>query len=446
MSGPHSASRYVQEAQRLRREYSQTLARLNQASSEGKGQLAGLEERTASALGELVAALLPDLSQPSIQRAVQLTGYLPLLSNDLPRAMAQTKQQLEGRIAEIEADRRYRDRLLLRAPRVGMLVRDVAELEEFRAPLVDLCEKCQHPRLARLLESGYGTPKYNIGFWRVSYYQDWRAADEILAKFPAGKAFADLRNEYNSACETIAVYDTKLSKLRGEIQASEALEREHGEARQRIEDLPATFLNNAREQLSAYIRDLDLNSIGDRLSFDPQLEGLAKRYYGLRKQTEYLRDTQKHMIAGSRSSIEQSIQAMDREISKYQRPKYAYSSLPASRFERLQQWQRRNERCHGQIERFNDTQHVIVSFNHYDHGRLDEDFLWWDLITHGRIQGQYIDEVSRFHIRHPSYRYEVPPELRQDDEYLRRAESRAAAANARARASNDRRNREQDFS
>lgn len=446
MSGPYSATRYVKEAQRLRQEYSQTLSRLNQASSEGKGQLLGLEERTRSALGELVAALLPDLSPSSVQRAVQLTGYLPLMQNDLSRAMAQTKQQIEGRIAEIAADRRYRDRLLLRAPRVGMLVRDVAELEEFRAPLVELCEKCQHPRLARLLSSEYGTPKYDVGFWRVSYYQDWKAADEILSKFPAGKAFSDLRNEYNTACETIAVYDGKLSKLRGEIQASEALEREHDEARQRIEDLPATFLNNAREQLASYLRDLDLPSIGDRLSFDPQLEGLAKRYFGLRKQTEYLRDTQKHMLQDSRAAIEQSIKAMDREIAKYERPKFAYASLPASRFERLQQWQRRNQRCHGQIERFNDTQHVIVAFNHYDHGRLDEDFLWWDLITHGRLQGQYIDEVSRFHSLHPSYRYEVPPELRQDDEYLRRAESRAVAANARARSSNDRQQREQDIS
>jgi hypothetical protein len=443
MSGTYSATRYVAEAQRLRREYSQTLDRLNQVNQESVGQLAGLTERTATALAELVAALLPDLSPQSLQRAVQLTGYLPLLQNDPAPRMAQVKQQLELRLAEIENDRRYRDRLLLRAPRVGMLVRDVAELEEFRAPLADLCQKCQHPRLSRLLESGYGTPKYDIGFWRVSYYQDWKAGDEILSRFPAGKSFAELRSEYNSACETIAVYDGKLSKLRDEIRASEALEQEYNDKQQQIRELPETFLRQAREQLSAYLRDLDLISIGDRLSFDPQLEGLAKRYFGLRKQQEYLRETQKHFIQNSRASIEQSIKAMDREIAKYERPKYAYSALPTSRFDRLQQWQQRNQRYQGQLERYNDTQHVIVSFNHYDYGRLDEDFLWWDLITRGRLSGQYIDEVSHFHVRHPRYHYEVPPELRHDDEYLRRAEARAAAANARAR---DRRERDRDIS
>lgn len=438
-----TANRFVAEARRVRSEYATTLRQLEETSKKGQEQLSGLNQRTQSALDDLVASVLPDLSPPSIQRAVQLTGYLPLLQNDIAQRMAQTRQQLETRIGEIAADRRYRDRLLLRAPRVGMLVRDVAELEEFRAPLVELCQKCEHPRLERLLESEYGTPKYAVGFWRVSYYQDWKAADEILARFPANKAFADLAQEYKSARDTIVVYDGKLLKLRDEIGQSEALEREHDEKQQQVRDLPRVFLQNTREQIGSYLRDLDLISIGDRLSFDPQLEGLAKRYFGLRKQQDYLRETEKHLLENSRAAIAQTLRSMDRDIAKYDRPKYYGSSLPQARFDRLQQWQQRNQRYRGQIDRYNDTQSVIVSFHHYEHGRLDEDFLWWDLITRGRMQGQYIDEVSRFHSHHPHYHYEVPQDLLHDDELVRRAEARAAHASARAR---DQRQRQQDIS
>ena len=443
MSGAQSASRFVEEAQRLRNEYGRTLAELEQVRGDSQAQLADMERRTAAALDELVAVLLPELSPQALQRAVQLTGYTTLLQNDPGPRMAQARRQLEARVAEIEADRRYRDRLLLRAPRIGMLVRDVSELEEFRAPLAELREKMQHPRLERLLLSGYGTDKYQVGFWRLSYYQDWKAADEIVARFPAGKSFDDLCSEYLNASSTIAVYDAKLQKLRDEIRAGEQLEEEHDTKRAQINDLPQVFLKSAREQLTAYLRDLDLVSIGDRLSFDPQLEGLAKRYFGLRKQLEYLRETEKHLIENSRAAVMQTLSAMDRDLNKYRRAKYSGTSLPTARFDRLRQWQQRHQRYRGQIDRYQDTRYTIVSFNQYDYGRLDEDFLWWDLITRGRMNGQYIDEVSHFHSSHPGYRYHAPPDLLHDDAYLGQAEARAAAARAHAQ---DRQQLEHDIS
>ena len=54
------------------------------------------------------------------------------------------------------------------------------------------------------------------------------------------------------------------------------------------------------------------------------------------------------------------------------------------------------------------AQTAIIAFQAYEHGRLDEDFLWWDLITDGKVKASYIDEVARFKALHPTYRYRRP--------------------------------------
>lgn len=428
-----TATQYLQAAARLRSQFTQTRDQLTQLSAHNDQQVKELEQRTDAALAELAAVILPELQPAALSRAVQLTGYVPLVQSDPFAAMAKTRQALTGRMAEIEADRRFRDRLLLRAPRIGMLTREIAELEEFRAPLAELITRCQHARLPRLLQTGYGTSAYSIGFWRMSYYADWRAADEICERFDNKKTFAELRTDLQAAQEAIAVYDAKLEKLRAEVRLGEALEAEHTELQQRIENLPQTILRDLRGQLAGYLRDMDLVAIGDRLGAEPQVEGLAKRYLGLRKQTAYLRDSGQHLLRNTATPVAQTLQSLEREIQKYQRPKLANSAVPAERMARLQQLEQRYSKCRQQASRYEVTSQVVCSFTDYVYGRLDDDFLWWDLMTYAftqrfeapqKIHGYFIPEVAQFHADHPDYHYRGW----NGDEFLSDAEAHAAAA------------------
>src|SRR5262249_35901624 len=152
---------------------------------------------------DLGAALLPELTREHVARAVSLTGYASLAQEDPVGALAREQAAVAARVQEIEQDPRFRDRELLRHPRTGSLTRAKAELEELRAPLHAALSAAEHPRLERLLEVGYGTPSYGVGFWRMSYYEDWKAGDEILAKFPEKKFWSDVRDEVLRARDAV---------------------------------------------------------------------------------------------------------------------------------------------------------------------------------------------------------------------------------------------------
>lgn len=433
MSRTVPAKTYVQAIERLRQKYGQTRDQLDALSTQNSQQLQDLSGRTEVALTELAAAILPELSQAALARAVHLSGYAPLVHSDPLTAIEKTRQTMTRRVLEIEADRRYRDRMLLRAPRVGMLTRELAELEECRAPLQDIVSKCQHVRLHRLLQVGYGTPAYDVPFWRMSYYADWRAAEEIGERFEPKRPFSELRTDLVTAEEAVAVYDRKLSKLREEIRHGEAVEHEHDDLTQQITDLPQTFLKRLREQLASYLRDMDLVAIGDRLATEPQIDGMAKRYLGLRKQTEYLRESGKHLLENTAAPINQTIYSLDRELRKYQKPKAASSAVAIDRMNRLQQIEQRYAKCQQQAARYQQTSRAVYMFEDYVFGRLDDDFLWWDLIAYAftqrsaspeKVYGYFIPEVAEFQQNHPDHHYRGW----ERDEALTDIEAQAAAA------------------
>lgn len=431
MSRTIPAKTYVQAIERLRRQYGQTRDQLAALSAQNGQQLQDLGGRTEVALTELAAAILPELSQAALTRAVHLSGYAPLVHSDPLVAIDKTRQAMTRRILEIEADRRYRDRLLLRAPRVGMLTREVAELEEFRAPLQDIVSKCQHVRLHRLLQVGYGTPAYNVPFWRMSYYADWRAAEQIGERFEPKRPFSELRTDLAAAEEAVAVYDRKLAKLREEIRQGEAVEHEHDDLTRQIAELPQTFLQRLREQLASYLRDMDLVAIGDRLATEPQVDALAKRYLGLRKQTEYLRESGKHLLQNTAVPINQTLYSLDRELRKYQKPKAA--AVAVDRMTRLQKLEQRYAKCQQQAARYQQTSRAVYMFEDYIFARLDDDFLWWDLIAYAftqrsatpeKVYGYFIPEVVEFQQNHPDHHYRGW----ERDESLVDVEAQAAAA------------------
>jgi hypothetical protein len=416
-----SSQQFLQAARGEKADLEKAAAELDRLAGEHQQRRAAVEAERAQAMAELTQALLPELTRPALERAAQLAACPALVQDDPLAAMERERAALEQRRAAIEADVRFVDRELLRAPRTGTLTRHIAELEEFRAPLQQVVDTAAHPRLEHLLENGYGTDAYKVGWWRLSYYSDWKAGDEIAERFP-GKTFGDVRAELLEARGSLAAFDQQLGDLRREVAAGEALEAEHGQAVAALASLPERTLAGARARLGQHLAGLEVADLGERLPEGSDLAVLWKRVSGLRAKLAYLDQIVDEQLVKPRGELRQQITKVTQEIAKWSRPKLAYAQYPADQYQR--RFVDRRGRAWRYVDRYNRTYDTVYTFNRYDRGSLLEDFLWWDLMTGGRIDGGFIPGVSDWRASHPGYVYTPDPWRHHDDD--------AAAAAAQA--------------
>jgi hypothetical protein len=364
-----------------------------------------LLRRREEATEELTRALLPELTQERLAWAARVTGFPGLVQKDFVGRADAERHALNARIAEIEADPRWRDRKLLRDPGVGTLTRAIAELQEFREPFAAVVATCRHPRLPRLLETGYGTSRYAVPFWRMSYYADWKAGDELLERFPGRKEFADVLAEYLEAVRTLETYDPKLESLKQEYAAGARLEEELGASRQGLESLEARWHGLARIALAEHLESLPQEALGGVLEAVPALGVLAKKWAGLDHQVRYLEAIRDVNLQPEYERLFEAIRKLEKDVAKYLRPNKSGTVFPAEAFEKRFD-PARTEKLRKRIERYGEAQEKVWSFERYERGSFASDFLWWDLLTDGRIDGDFIPEVKRHHESHPGHRYE----------------------------------------
>lgn len=396
----YSVSDFMRAATAQRKALAQALEGFRSRLKEGEPRMAELERRSREAVDGLARLLLPEMSAESVKRARRLSACASLLSTDPMADMKAEAERLAADIARMEADPRYAKRLELRAPGVGTLSRELAELEEYRASISDVLGRAAHPRLDRLLSAGYGTDGYSVGWWRLAFYSDWKAGDEILERFPGKKDFGEVRDEVLRARGDIAEYDSRIEALRREIGAGERLEKERDEAAGRLSKLSSIHLEDWRRRLADHALESP-EIVAERLSGEGDLEVLLKTGVGLRKKRDYLGQLALTQLSEPAARIEEALAKLDRDIAKYSRPKRAGERFEAQAFER--RFRDRSESFGKSLRRYDSASGAIHSFDDYGRASLTGDFLWWDLMTDGRIDGNFIPEVEGFRESHPDY-------------------------------------------
>ncbi|KAA0254162.1 hypothetical protein FBQ97_06520 [Acidobacteria bacterium ACD] len=399
------------------------LAGLRQAHDERRRDL---KRRFDDAEAELVTALLPDLTREALAAASALVGFPGLLQKDHPGRVVKERAERTARLAVVEADPRYRDRKLLRDPGVGTLTRAIAELEEFRQPAASIVTRFQHPRLSRLLESGYGTERYAVPFWRLSYYADWKAGDEILEVFPGRQSFGEILPEYLDAAATLETYDRKLEALRAEVKAGVDLETERAAHLDALSSLEARHLALARVDLAEHLREAPLESLGAALASAPALAVTARKWSGLLHQLKYLDEIRGKQVEPAVQAVEKEMAKIQKDVVKFSRPKNAGATFDEDEVHRRYGREKR-VKLGSRLDRIERTHETVYRFDRYDRGSFVRDFLWWDVITDGRVDGDFIPEVRSFHESRPGYRYTRSRELDEGD----LAAAGAAAAGSR---------------
>lgn len=167
-----------------------------------------VEDQVRTATQALAAGLITKMTVAHLEQARQWTG-LEFLQPSLMNSLESERGQLEVERRELEQEPDFHI-----DPKI---VREQSELEKQRikdhqAALLPLLRTCLgHPRFTQLLKSGFGTPKYGCPFWRMSFYRDRQAADEICRR-TNHKTFSSLLDDYHSANQA---YESLANKLEG---------------------------------------------------------------------------------------------------------------------------------------------------------------------------------------------------------------------------------------
>ena len=125
---------------------------------------------------------------------------------------------------------------------------------------------------------------------------------------------------------------------------------------------------------------------------------------GLTQQIQYLQDIDAQVRRES-ADLQARAAALTVERDRYSSDSYRYrikrftDEQFAKRFGRADRFGRR-------AERYRSVSSTIYSFDAYDRANLSSDFLWWDLMTDGRYDGNFVPEVASYRQTHPDYSYE----------------------------------------
>jgi hypothetical protein len=376
-----------------------------------------LAQEQRQAAHDLGAAVLPRLDAAAIAAAAQATGLVGLPQEDVPGKLEGRRAWLAARLTEITRTPAYAHRELLRHPRTGSLVTAIAELLELGRPFREVITTCQgHARFERLWTTGFGTPEHAGAWWRVSHWQDRSAAHEVVALFPGKTEFAEVRAEYARAVETLPVYDADVERLRGEIAAGEALDREYAALYEEYRTLDARGLEHTRGRLVSHLLGTDASVVSHRLgAASSPLLLLFLRASGLAAKLGYLDGVQRSSMAEMTKELATQRQRLDDAEAKTRR---RWAPMPLDRYQKLTE--DRRPRYEKRWQRFGKVYTTVHTYDRWDRGRYYEDLLWWDLMTRGRYDGSYLPDVAEFHHRHPGYQF--------DPDWKERAAAQRAAA------------------
>lgn len=346
---------------------------------------------------ELGLALLPDLSPESCGRAARLTGFLGITVEPPAVALEAERLSLTARIAAIEADERFQRREHLAHPDTGELVQRKEELLAHRLPFTEFTKRCEaHPRFRHLISVGYDTPAYAVPFWRSAYYQDWKAGDEVVELFPERATegrelrFADLRATWLDHLDSITALNASLHAVESDLAGVSTLTRAHTQLGLELAALPSKHLELWRERLISHLRALGLENLDPVLETEPAVARLVKALDGLDHKARYLESVATEARALAKALADEKTK-LAADLAKSQRPKAVGTTFDGAAIQK--RFVERPAKFRTRISNLTEVHSSVRRYDDWSAARIGQQFLWWDVMTDGRLDGDFIDDV-----------------------------------------------------
>jgi len=368
--------------------------------SENERRAAELRERREAAWAQLGASVLP---VPTAEALTRLADQLRLPGlKKIADETTERRAEIERFIAEIEGLPAYQDRERRR-------VHIVAELNEVQ-PLCEFAEgelqKLRKlPGMQELYDERWGTSHYEhrglLRFFNREFLEDWRRADDIVKALGVAN-FAEAASKFKQRLENAREMTEAVQRLHAEQKRLDKLEQDRQDLIDEQEGLPAVQQQRAGQMLAETLATRGKDGVRDL----PAPEDALRAYTvieGVEHQTRYLEELSGKM-RGDLTQLLDRAGRLREETRRYESNRHRYRNKRftdeqfGKRFGRTARYTKIHDRYSNMSER-------VYVFHEYDRGSALQDFLWWDLMTDGRFDGNFIPEVAEWRHHHPHHSY-----------------------------------------
>ena len=258
---------------------------------------------------------------------------------------------------------------------------------------------------SQLDQRGYFEEDYWPSFFNK--FWDWRAVSFLMEDIERDcqlefedpdqlkRHYRKLQGQYN---EVIPMYQDRVAQ-RDRIQE---LKDEHFQCLTAPERLLGELYSELGAKILERMRMMPQAKREEMASLDANLNTFMKKELGLMKQVQYLRELTVSRVDASAQRVEQETQKIDAKIHKLEMKRmrgkhkwYSQEDIDRMRAVKAEKWAKRRVKTE-KIRR------KISDFNRYDDGSIQEDFLWWDLITNSSY-GDDVYEVREHRQRFPNW-------------------------------------------
>lgn len=379
--------------------------------SEHRARKDDLKTARDKALADLVLALLPALNPTYYPEIRNATGYAKFLSDDPQAWIERRRAELDAQIQKIDATPEFlrADELINRVTgeytiQMDQVNRDLEPIEQ------TLRTYESEPRLMQLIHSAYDTEAYAVRWWQWQYYQDWKYGDVYTERFNQNR-FADVRENYHRLRAGRGSFEAQRQQINAKIRAVQTLIDTRAAALYERDNLEQLTLDQCRKKLREHLEYIDRTDLADRATANPDRLSAIKRLHGIEKKIEYLDEYATQYLTSEQRALSTASAKLQRKVDKFSRPKNAYAQIPRAEAEG---WLRDpSEKIKARRYKYTRNYDSVYGFDSYDRYDYARDWLWWDLMTDGRIDGDFIPEVHAWRGTHPDAQWS------RDDDFHR---------------------------
>ena len=395
---------FVREANKQVQFYNVQLEKFDTLLKDHATKAKELEKRRDSLLDGLLKHFMPSFTKENLLKLSD-TIHAPGLVR-LYEQYEEEKSLLAQGVQQIEQNDAYQKREALGNRSTGVLQTQIDEIK----PLYDKAkaeydEIINYPAFASLWEKRFGTTDYpHQGFLKYvnpAYLADWRDADIIVAGLGMN-SFMDVMSKFSEVKDLVDNLGSSLKDYQMQLAAIGKLEENYADYTERLKNIDTTYLAKVKQFLLNFLLDSSKENIAKSIGQNTSMSEEIVKLDGLTHQIDYLQSLNEKITNDRNLIVEKATKIID-EANRYQADPHRFRNKQFTDEQFQKRFDRNPERYDKMQERYDRAGENIYGFNDYNRGSLIGDFLWWDLMSDGSLDGNFIPEVYEYRHSHPDY-------------------------------------------